>query len=116
FIYLKTTFFFYDFYLRNLNRDWKNSHEIFFERYNNANAHLLKQTIEETDGPRRFTMNDVNQRIKDGHLFYVAKRYGKIIGYIWYVTNEFRIPFFNGTIYLKPDEICAINAYIQKEL
>jgi hypothetical protein len=111
----KITFLFYEYNLNDLMPSCHNSHDIFFERYSTANANLLKMAIDKADGPQRFSMKDVDQRINQGHYLYVAKKYNKIIGYVWYVINEFRIPFFSGTIYLKADEICALNAFIQKE-
>ena len=109
------TFLFYEYNLKDSMQCCQNSRDIFFERYKTANTNRLKMALDKNEGPQRFSMEDVDQRIKLGHFLYVAKKQNKIIGYVWYIINEFPIPFFSGTIYLKADEICAINAYIQKE-
>ena len=115
FLYSKNKFIFYEVHLNNLKRDWKPSGEIYFEHYKSADARLLENIIKRTDVPAGFTIEEVDQRITDGHRFYVAKKNGGIIGYVWYAVNEYYSQFFNGTIYLKPDEVFALNAYVQKE-
>lgn len=108
-------FIVYEFQLADLNRGWDNPYQVYFEPYKNKDAHLLKEVIEKMDIDRQFTLNEVDQRNKDGHRFYVAKKNEKIIGYVWYLISKFKIQEFDATIYLKPNEVYSANAYIQPD-
>lgn len=105
-------FIFYDIPMGNLNRGWENPHQVYTERYQQEDALLLKEVIENMGIDLQFTMEEVDQRIKDGHIFYVAKKDRKIIGYCWYLVRKVEIQEFYATLYLKPDEVCPANSYI----
>ena len=105
-------FIFYDISMRNLNAGWENPHQVSTERYQKEDAHLLEEVIASTGIQRQFTMEEVDQRIKDGHIFYIAKKDRRIIGYCWYLLRKVEIPEFYATLYLKPDEVCPANSYI----
>ena len=108
-------FIFFEFPLTNLNRGWENPYQVYSERYRNEDAHLLEEVINNMDIDRQFTMEEVDQRLKDGHIFYVAKKSGEIIGYCWYLVNKVNIQEFYATQYLKLDEVCSVNSYIRPE-
>jgi len=118
-IFLTYKFIFYEYPLANLNRGWENPYQIYSELYRNEDAHLLEEFLEGMDIDERFTypltMEEVDQRVKDGHIFYVAKKSGKIIGYCWYLVNKVKIPEFDATLYLNSDDVCSANEYIQPE-
>lgn len=106
---------FYEFPLESSNGGWENPHQVYSEPYRPEDVNMLKNVIENMDIDQQFTMKDVNERIKNGHMFYVAKQNEKIIGYCWYLINIVKIPEFDITLYLKPDEVCSVNSYIQPE-
>lgn len=106
---------FYEFPLDKSNHGWENPHQVYSERYRHEDAYLLEEVIENMDIDAQFTMKEVDERIKDGHIFYVAKQNGKIIGYCWYLINIVKIPEFDITLHMKPDEVCSVNSYIQPE-
>ena len=108
---------FFEFPLENSNRGWENPNHVYSERYRNEDSHLLEELLNAIDiddrYTMRFTMEEVDQRIKDGHIFYVAKKREEIIGYCWYLVSKVKIPIFNATLYLNQDEVCSFNSYIQ---
>ncbi len=101
--------------LKNLNRGWENPYQVYSELYRNEDAQLLSKVIDTMDIDRQFTMEEVDQRIKNGHLFYVTKKSEEIIGYTWYFVNRVQIKEFYATQYLEPDEVCSVNSYIKPD-
>ena len=106
---------FFEFPLAQSNRDWKNPYQVYSEPYQTEDAHMLEEVIKNMDINPQFSMKEVEERIKDDHLFYVAKKSGKIIGYCWYLVRLVNVPEFDITLYLKPDEVCSVNSYIQPQ-
>lgn len=111
-LFMKDTVLFHEFYLKNLTHSWIDPHGVIFERYKAKDSRLLETTIEELHVTRLFTMEEVDERIRQGHLLYVAKKDGNIIGFYWVARGRLHIPFFEGTLDLKPDEFYSFNVYL----
>jgi GNAT superfamily N-acetyltransferase len=108
----------YVFPLTNIKHGWENPYQVYPELYRNEDARLLENFLEGMDIEKftyALTMEEVDQRIEDGHIFYVAKKCGDIIGYCWYLAGKVRIPDLDATLYLNPDEICTANEYIRPD-
>ena len=73
---------FFEFLLIQTNRDWENPYNVHSERFKNEDAPKLEEVIKNMDINPQFSMNEVEERIRDGHLFYVAKKIDNIIGNI----------------------------------
>jgi hypothetical protein len=115
FFYSQGKYVFWEYYLKDHNRDWKNPFGIYFERFNENDYEILEKTFKEMDAKERlFDLDETKRRIQNNHKFYVAKKNNDIIGSFWVIINHFRISFFNGTIYLKDNEGLSLNANIMK--
>lgn len=59
-----------------------------------------------------FSLSDVNDRICEGQLFYLALLHGEIIGYCWWSFGDIYLPYCHTTIKLNENESFCYNNYI----
>jgi GNAT superfamily N-acetyltransferase len=114
-LYRKTVVIFHEFYLDGFAKSWENPFGVCFERYHKRDAELLKETLSGMDTPRLFDLMEVDRRLKNGHLFYIAKKDNHIIGYTWFAVKRINIVFYYATLILSDDEVFAYHAYIHRD-
>jgi hypothetical protein len=95
----------------------ENPLQIYIERYKSADASALASVIEDLDVPYMIEeMKNVDQKTNEGHLLFLVKKEDQIIGFVWYFVNKYIIEGNKEvTVHLKPNEVCAVNAYITPE-
>lgn len=113
FIYSKNIYNFIELDLKNLKQDYKNINNINFKKYEKVDYRSLVEVIKNIDSEERpFEINELEKRLHDEHMLFIAKKENNIIGFFWVSINKIEIPFFHATLYLNKDEAVDYNSYI----
>ena len=115
YFFYKASYYIFELDLKNLKMDWKNPH-IIFDVYSNQDYSLLDNTLRSIEKKLRpFKMDDVEKRLNTGHMLFIAKQNGKIIGFFWVATRCVKVPDFHAIINLNEQEAYDYNNYIVEE-
>ena len=115
-IYSKDIYFFIEFDMNNLKTDWENQNSIIFDLYSNKDFDLLDNTLHSiVEKELPFTMEEVARRLDIGHMLFIAKKNGKIIGFFWVAINYIEIPFFHASMHLSKEDAVDYNSFIVEE-
>jgi GNAT superfamily N-acetyltransferase len=116
YIYHKGVFYITEFDLKDLTMDWENPYGITFEKYNDKDFKLLEDTLRAIgEKSKLFTIDTVDKRLNAGHMLFIAKSKGRIIGLYWVATNYIDNLKFPSSIHLNKDKAYTYNSYIVEE-
>jgi GNAT superfamily N-acetyltransferase len=116
FLFYRGKYLFWEYDLENLHRGWENPHGVTFSRFGEKDYPPLENALRRIE-PRElfFNLQDVRERLRAGHVLYLAKKNDDIIGFFWSARNFIDVPFFHGTFYLNEKECLSLNAVVVKE-
>lgn len=116
YIFSKREHVFIEFDLKDLKMDWENPYAIVFDQYSDKDFKNLDETLRSIGVKEQpFTIDEVETRLDNGHLLFIAKKNDKIIGFFWVATNYIEVPYFHACIYLNNEETVDYNSYIVNE-
>lgn len=81
-------------------------------KYREKDAGNLQLLLNNLEFAPDFSLNNVPDRIRKGHLFYIALLDGKIIGYCWWSFGNVYLPYCNTILKLSEEESFCYNNYV----
>lgn len=112
-VYYKDEYFLVEFDMKDLKMDWENPYGIIFDKYSDEDFKPLDEALNSIGKKwKPFTINEVKGRLDAGHMLFVAKKNGKIIGFFWVAMNYFEYLTFHASIHLNKDEVYGYNDYM----
>lgn len=115
YIYSKRVYAVSEFDLADYEAVWEDRCGVVVGLYSNDHYHLLEKTIDGITVHKPFGIEEVEARLKIGHLLFMATRGDAIIGFSWIATNVIEVPYFHATIHLNQDEAITYNVYVVEE-
>jgi GNAT superfamily N-acetyltransferase len=110
----KFDYLFHEYLLENLHWPYQDFTEATFHEYAITDYIELQRALRDSDTDQFFLIEQVNQRVQDGHHLYIAKSNAEVIGFFWVMVGTFGIDFLHSSFALRPDEALSLNGYIHK--
>ena len=111
----KNRMFFVRFNLNKLHADYDSNFLLNVYAISDPYNALLLEAINNLNYPKTLDFDEVNKRMSDGCICYIALINNEPVAYYWVAIDAFYLPYVDSTLYLKPNERYGANAVVAEK-